>query len=236
MLSIARCGVRYERLNRAESAPADAPPRLEFFRLEQRALTRNWRGNRGSGGCRLRFGFRFRRGLRLLNIDAALEERAVFDGDARGCNVAGREALLRSSTRSRGMDIAVDPAMHNHIPRLNIRPHPAVRAHCQALPTQGIEPSTSPSTIRSSLPESSPLTTTDFPIVATSLLRRSSLRGQARPDAAARARPAWMRSRQCRTRVGLVGTRLLSASTYYLLSSVRAAAVTPQASAGAPQL
>src|SRR5208283_1666519 len=51
-------------------------------------------------------------------------------------------------------------------------------------PRSEIEPSTSPSTTRSSLPDSSPFTTTDLPMVAISLLRPSLRRGSAGRDGA----------------------------------------------------
>ena len=109
------------------------------------------------------------RPARLLNIDAAFEKCAILNGDACGRDVARQGSALAQIDSFGGMNVAVQPAVHDHVPGLDIGADAAIGADGQALPLSVIEPSTSPSTIRSSLPESSPLTTTDLPIVAISL-------------------------------------------------------------------
>ena len=51
-------------------------------------------------------------------------------------NIAGEGSALAQLNPLGGMDIAVHPAMHNHIPRFNIGAHAAVGADRQALPAQ----------------------------------------------------------------------------------------------------
>src|SRR3974390_939983 len=88
-----------------------------------------------------------------------------------------KEALLRRSTRSLAMTLpSTRPCtMTLRASRLaRTRPlGPTVRL----CPRSEIEPSTSPSTYKSSLPDNSPRTITDFPMVATSTDRGVSARG-----------------------------------------------------------
>src|SRR5271166_1715707 len=87
------------------------------------------------------------------------------------------DALLRRSTRSLALTLpSTRPCtMTLRASRLaRTRPlGPMVRL----CPRSEIEPSTSPSTYKSSLPDNSPRTITDFPMVATSTDRGASARG-----------------------------------------------------------
>ena len=85
----------------------------------------------------LRLHFIFGCRLRLLNIDAALEERAIVDGDARGRNVACQRSALAQLDPLGGMNVAVDPAVHDYIAGFNIGAYAAVGANGQALPLAG---------------------------------------------------------------------------------------------------
>ncbi len=100
-----------------------------------------------------------------------------------------REALLRNSTRSLAwMSPSTRPC------RITLRASMLARTRpfgptVKVCPRSAMEPSTSPSTIRSSLPESSPLTTTDLPMVATSLLTHRFTARRFRPATAVRWGP-----------------------------------------------
>src|SRR5208337_89074 len=113
----------------------------------------------------------------LKKAPSSMEMRAVVMSP-------DKDALLRNSTRSLAwMSPSTRPC------RITLRASTLARTRplgpiVRLWPRSAIEPSTSPSTTKSSLPESSPLTTTDLPMVAISLLRASLRTGsEGRKDA-----------------------------------------------------
>src|SRR3954453_1000142 len=110
------------------------PATLHLFRFEQRALTGNRgrdgssrTGSRSSSSRSLRLYVRFGgRRLRFLNIDTALEERSVVDGDAGGGDVAGQRGGFAELNALRGMDIAVHLAVHDHVAGFDVGAHSAI--------------------------------------------------------------------------------------------------------------
>lgn len=62
------------------------------------------------------------------NFDAALEQGAVFDHDARGVNVASDAARRTQHDAVASAQIALDISAHNNFARFDVGLHVAVRA------------------------------------------------------------------------------------------------------------
>src|ERR1700678_1837064 len=70
---------------------------------------------------------------RFTDVDAALEECAVFDGDARGGYVAGERAFAADVYAVAGMHVAAHLAQHDYLARRDVGRDLAVAADGDAV-------------------------------------------------------------------------------------------------------
>ena len=88
-------------------------------------LARGWSGCRGDGA----FGFV----AWLADVDAALEEGAVFDGDAGGDDVAGEGAFAADVDAIGGLAVAADLAENDDLASADVGGYLAVAADGDAV-------------------------------------------------------------------------------------------------------
>ena len=64
----------------------------------------------------------------LADVDAALEERAIFNGDARRDHVAGQRPIAANIHAVAGGQIPPDFAQHHNLPRINVGSNHSIAA------------------------------------------------------------------------------------------------------------
>src|SRR5436309_14029955 len=72
----------------------------------------------------------------LADIDSALEERAVFNGDARGHYIPGQRAVAANVDTVAGGKITANFSEHNDFPGVDIGCDHAIAAHSYAISRQ----------------------------------------------------------------------------------------------------